>query len=487
MARSPLLSNLIPVVLVWLMVLPYASQSAVLDDLNLPELGAGGGAPTSLNQEHALGQRFLRAVRAQTPNFDDPLLNDYLEHQIYRLASYSDLEDFRLYIVMINNPTINAFAAPGGILGIHHGLFLTATSVHEFSAILAHELAHLSQRHFARGLEDSRKAGVISIAGLLAGAIIAAYGGGEAGIAAMTTSQGLMQAQRLSYSRTRESEADRVGINTLTRAGLDPRAMAYMFEHLDRATRTDGDQIPEFLRTHPVTRNRITDAYNQTESITKRQWPLDLEFQMMRARAIALSTSNPRESTPLLTSRQGTDDVLNIATDYLSVLLMTAAGDLDKARALLSRLRADMPLNIPLHLAEVDLYLRAKQLDSANALIDEALLINPGNYPLMIKKADIMIAMDRPEIASQLLTEVTEAKPLNDAAWYQLAEARGLSGDIIGVHQARAEYFLLNGDLERAEKQLSYAQPLARQNFQLSERIRNRLDEIRDLIDQLSR
>ena len=126
-----------------------------------------------------LGQRFLRAVRAQTPNFDDPLLNDYLEHQIYRLASYSDLEDFRLYIVMINNPTINAFAAPGGILGIHHGLFLTATSVHEFSAILAHELAHLSQRHFARGLEDSRKAGVISIAGLLAGAIIAAYGGGE--------------------------------------------------------------------------------------------------------------------------------------------------------------------------------------------------------------------------------------------------------------------------------------------------------------------
>ena len=80
MARSPLLSILIPVVLVWLKVLPYASQSAVLDDLNLPELGAGGGAPTSLNQEHALGQRFLRAVRAQTPNFDDPLLNDYLEH-----------------------------------------------------------------------------------------------------------------------------------------------------------------------------------------------------------------------------------------------------------------------------------------------------------------------------------------------------------------------------------------------------------------------
>ena len=136
MARSTLLSIFIAIGLVSLMVVSSVSPSAVVDDLNLPELGAGGGAPTSLNQEHALGQRFLRAVRAQTPNFDDPLLNDYLEHQIYRLASYSDLEDFRLYIVMINNPTINAFAAPGGILGIHHGLFLTATSVHEFSACL---------------------------------------------------------------------------------------------------------------------------------------------------------------------------------------------------------------------------------------------------------------------------------------------------------------------------------------------------------------
>ena len=90
--------------------------------------------------------------------------------------------------------------------------------------------------------------------------------------------------------------------------------MAYMFEHLDRATRTDGDQIPEFLRTHPVTRNELQTRTTKPESITKRQWPLDLNFQMMRARAIALSTSNPRESTPLLTSRQGTDDILNIAS-----------------------------------------------------------------------------------------------------------------------------------------------------------------------------
>jgi len=463
------------------------AASATFDDLNLPELGTGSSAVTSLAQEHALGQRFLRAVRAQTPSFDDPLIKDYLEHHIYRLAASSDLKDFRLYVVIIDNPTINAFAAPGGILGINHGLFLNATSVHEFSAILSHELAHLSQRHFARGLEDSRKAGVISIAGLLAGAIIAAYGGGEAGLAAMTTSQGLMQAQRLSYSRIRESEADRVGINTMIKAGLDPRAMAYMFENLERATRSDGDRIPEFLRTHPVTRKRISDAYNQTESLTKKSWPIDLEFQLMRARAEALSIKDSSARETNLTSRNASGEILQIANDYLRALVAIKSGDLDQARRLLDPLRNQYPLNIPFQITEVDLYLRAKQPDIAAAYLDEALMISPGNYPLTVKKADIMLALDRPEIASQLLTEIAESRPLDDAIWYQLAEARGLAGDIIGVHQARAEYFFLNGDLERAEKQLSYAQPLARQNFQLSERIRSRLDTFRDLRDELER
>ncbi|MDA1207234.1 MAG: M48 family metalloprotease, partial [Proteobacteria bacterium] len=146
-----LLRNLLLVTLTSLGVISAVSQAQ--DNLNLPELGGSSPTATSLAYEHELGQRFLRAVRAQTPGFEDPLVIDYLEHLIFRLAEYSDLEDRRLYIVLIRNPTINAFAAPGGILGINHGLFLHAETRHEFSAILAHELAHLSQRHFARGVE----------------------------------------------------------------------------------------------------------------------------------------------------------------------------------------------------------------------------------------------------------------------------------------------------------------------------------------------
>jgi len=284
-----LLRNLLLVTLTSLGVISAVSQAQ--DNLNLPELGGSSPTATSLAYEHDLGQRFLRAVRAQTPGFEDPLVIDYLEHLIFRLAEYSDLEDRRLYIVLIRNPTINAFAAPGGILGINHGLFLHAETRHEFSAILAHELAHLSQRHFARGVEAGKKAGVITIAGLLAGVILGATAGSEAGMAALTTSQGIASTQKLSYSRTRESEADRIGISTMIRADLDPRAMAYMFERLDRLNRGTGDQVPEFLRTHPVTKSRISDAYNQTLNTPNRdrhQWA-----KIMEGRKV-LHTGQPR-------------------------------------------------------------------------------------------------------------------------------------------------------------------------------------------------
>ena len=178
-----LLRNLL--LLAFFVVSDAATKASANSELNLPELGSSSSAATSLTFEHELGQQFLRAVRAQTPGFEDPLVIDYLEHLIFRLAEHSDLEDRRLYIILIKNSTINAFAAPGGILGINHGLFLHAETRHEFSAIIAHELAHLSQRHFARGIDASKKAGVISIAGLLTGAILAATAGGDADMAAL--------------------------------------------------------------------------------------------------------------------------------------------------------------------------------------------------------------------------------------------------------------------------------------------------------------
>ena len=234
------------------------------NNLNLPSLGDHSSGIISLEQERTLGQHFLRSLRAGAPLVDDPILQEYLELLIYRLASHSQLQDRRLDLVIINNKTLNAFAAPGGIVGVNLGLFLTGESEAEISAILTHELAHVSQRHFARRTEASKKAGLANIAGLLAGLILIATSAGDAGMAAITTSQAVTQSEMLRYSRSREAEADRVGIDTLVEADLDPRAMAYMFERLNRSNRINGIDIPEFLLTHPVTKDRIADSYAQT-------------------------------------------------------------------------------------------------------------------------------------------------------------------------------------------------------------------------------
>lgn len=454
-----------------------ASQAAPHD---LPTFGDSTSGIISMNQERRIGQQFLRSVRAGAPTLDDPVLQNYLEHLIYKLASNSQLSDRRLDIVLIRNPTLNAFAAPGGIIGIHHGLLSYAETEHELSAILSHELAHLSQRHFARQLAQGKKSGVVSLAGLLAGVILAATAGGDAGIAALTAGQAYGQNQFLKYSRDREAEADRVGIHTLVDAEMDPRAMAYMFERLQRASRySTGNRIPEFLRTHPVTKSRIADSYNQTQNYPKNTYPLNLDYQMMRVRARVLTArSMPAEIDQLRSKIKTDNELMQTAHKYGLVLALTRELDFDGARAQIQELREQLPMNIPLMIAEAEIYEEAQQSDQAIARLERALTANPNNYPITVNLGETLMAGRQPHAALDILIPLSIERPNDEYLWYLLAEAYGLANNIPGVHEARAEFFVLNGNFDQAIKQLGYALPLVRNNFQQTSRIRQRLDEI---------
>ncbi|MEC8820879.1 MAG: tetratricopeptide repeat protein, partial [Pseudomonadota bacterium] len=294
-------------------------------------------------------------------------------------------------------------------------------------------------------------------------------------------SQGLAQTQQLSYSRTREAEADRIGITTMINADIDPRAMAYIFERLDRLTRYSGDLIPEFLRTHPVTRLRIADAYNQTESLTKKKWPLDLNYQLMRTRAIVLS-HDPKETLALFGKNNNPKNpVQAIAHQYGRALALTLTGEIREAEQLISSLRKNAQNNIAYQIAEAKLLAADYKPKTAVKLLEASLNINPGNYPLAMARAELLIQLKRPGEASQTLLELSQSRPDDETVWYHLAEALGLANDISGVHQARAEYFVLNGDLDQAIKQLGYALPLVRQNFQASAKIKQRIEEVWNL------
>ena len=199
------------------------AQPALADDL--PSLGDSSSSIVSPEQEHQLGRAWLSILRGQVRQLEDPLLKDYVERSVYRLAETSQLNDRRLEFILLASPQLNAFAAPGGIIGINGGLFLHAQTEAEYASVLAHELAHLSQRHFARGLEAQKRMQIPLMAAMLAGVIAAAAGGGDLGMAALASTQAAAIQEQRRFSRQNEQEADRIGLINLSKAGFDPRAM----------------------------------------------------------------------------------------------------------------------------------------------------------------------------------------------------------------------------------------------------------------------
>ncbi|HIG41875.1 MAG TPA: M48 family peptidase [Gammaproteobacteria bacterium] len=457
--------------------------SMAVDSNNLPSLGDYTSGIVSLEQERAIGQEFLRSLRAGAPLVYDPVLQEYLELLIYKLASHSQLKDRRLDLVIINNESLNAFAAPGGIVGVNLGLFLFGESESEISAILAHEIAHLSQRHFARRSEAGKKASLTSMVGLLTGVVLMATSNSEAGMAAISASRAITQSEMLRYSRSREAEADRVGINTLLEAELDPRAMAHMFERLNRASRFDGRDIPEFLLTHPVTKNRIADSYAHTEKQPLKVFDESLDFHLMRARILTMIAESNVDTILRMTDKLTTgDEVTQTAARYGLALAQNGAGQFDNSMRNIMRLRAEYPSKIAFILAEADIHVSAERYENALAVLEQALLIAPGNYPLTMAHAETLMKAKQADAAVAILLMMTQTRANDQDVWFLLAEAYGLARNGAGVHQARAEYFILVGNFDQALKQLGFATPLVRGNFQENARIQQRINEIYEML-----
>tara|TARA_B100001971_G_C18250922_1_gene578134 strand:+ start:79 stop:1563 length:1485 start_codon:yes stop_codon:yes gene_type:complete len=448
----------------------------------LPVIGDTTSGLISLDMERELGQAFLRSLRSQAPTVSDALLKDYLEFLIYRLAYHSQLQDRRLDLVVIDSPQLNAFAAPGGIIGINLGLFIHAETENEFSAILAHELAHLSQRHFARQVDSSRRSTLTVLAGLLASIILISTTGGDAGLAAITASQALAQQSALRHSRGREAEADRVGMLTLVEADKDPRAMAYMFEQLAKLNRYAGERMPEFLMTHPVTQSRIADSYNQSNQYPVKKFDQSLDYQLMKARVLVLQEKYPQNSVKQMQQVSTLErHFQKIARQYGLLLALTRVNRTEEAVELLRPLLDEFPGKIAFILAQTDIDLAAQRYQQAIAMLEKHLKINPDNFPLTMQYAEALLKVDKPDQAEYVLEKLTATRPTDPDVWYLLAETYGLADNIPGVHQARAEFFLLTGRLDQAAKQLSFALPLVVDNFQITARINERLLDISKL------
>ena len=233
-------------------------------DLNLPNLGDRVSGVVSLEQERMIGQGFLEQVYAQAPLINDPIIQEYTELLIYRLSETSQVKDRDFTIVLIDEKSLNAFAAPGGVIGVNGGLFLNADNEAQLASVLGHELAHLSQRHFARNVLRGRDANLASSLVMVSAIALAIISNNPS---AFIAGPAALAQQQLRYSRIFEREADRYGFNNLIAAGYDPAGMGEMFENMAKIRKLAGDNPPEFLLTHPITSSRVSDAFNAADQI----------------------------------------------------------------------------------------------------------------------------------------------------------------------------------------------------------------------------
>ena len=452
----------------------------VLAQVNLPVLGDSVSGTVSSQDEYDFGREFLRSVRKQTPVLDDPLILEYVSTLTYKLAANSELTDHRLEFVLIDSDVLNAFAAPGGIIGVNAGLFLNARNEGQFASVLAHELAHISQRHYARSVEQSRNSTLPNIAGLLAGLAIAAAAGGEAGQAALMVNQARSLDNQLRFSRSHEQEADRIGIRTLYNAGFDPEDMAGMFEGMLRS-RNFSQKLPEFMSTHPLDENRVADSRNRALGYPAVNHVPNPEFLLMRERVIMhysksldADIADRERALPQLNGAEAD------AARYGLALAKAKQGRHVEASELVESLLRQDRSRISYIVLDAEVAMAAGDHARAISILEPALALNPDNHALTITYANALTLAKRHAEAVGVLQKHAANRPNDEQVWYDLAELAGLAGNITLVHEARAEYFICVGEFARAKDHLNFA--LQQEADRLTAaRLRSRLEYIRDI------
>ncbi|MCG8415675.1 MAG: M48 family metalloprotease [Pseudomonadales bacterium] len=425
---------------------------------SLPSLGDRISGTVSLTQEYQLGQQFLSQIRRSAPTIPDALLNTYLENVSFKLAARSQLQDRRLSFVIIDSQEINAFAAPGGIIGVNTGLFLNARTEAEFASVMGHELAHVSQRHFARGIDQAQAGRFGQLAGLLASVLIMATSDAGQGTAALSAVQGLAMDQQLRFSRSNETEADRIGQDTMYAAGFDPAAQASMYEQLLAQNRF-GRRPPEFLLTHPLTESRIAASRGRASRYPTREYSPNLEYQIMRARIVAHYALDKEALVADIQQRlaASTSTFTREANSYALAVAYWENEQFAEAERTLAPLLEKYPNQISLVVTQAEIYTRQNEPRRAMDYLERHLEINPNNHPLTMAYVDALLEARSYNEAAEMMSAHTRYRENDHHLWYQLAETWGQAGNISQVHQARAEYFMLVGDFGNAREQLRFA------------------------------
>ena len=476
-------STRVKILVALVVMMTSLSSVAQTEKLDLPDMGASSDTILSRAEEEEYARALVRQMRAYDVLVDDPLISDFFEDMGYRLASNSDRPDKAFTFVVLDQDVVNAFAAPGGVIALYSGLILSADDQNEVAGVLAHEIAHVTQQHLYRALEQ-QQAMTIPIALAMLAIAIAGGGDGEAIQGALMSGQAAAAQAAINYTRQNEYEADRIGISTLSRAGYDPAGMSEFFEKMGRITRAMGEGPPEFLRTHPVSVSRIAEAENRAASMPKPEPSEGRDFYLIQARLRVLAEKSPDTSLEWFDHRAGRADITAAeadAIDYGRAIALQRKGEFGEARRLLLNLNERVPhIAFELQLAELD-----RDAGNDNNAIDRLSGLYhsfPGNHAISLHYAETLLKSGDPEPAEtaagvlrrQLLTHD------DDPRLYELyARSANIAGDRVRAREAIAESYYLRGGIHEAAMQL---QELAKEedlDYYQRSRITARINELR--------
>lgn len=456
------------------------SHLAQADSYDLPELGSVSGAFMTPTQEKRLGQAFMRNIRASEKIIDEPFAREYIEKLGKSLTSISgedSANNFNFFI--IDNPQVNAFAGPAGHIGIYSGLILTTQSESELAAVVAHEIAHVTQKHLMRAFHEASQLSIPSAAILLAAVILGATVGGDAALATAVTGQAALIQGQINFTRANEKEADRVGINTLADASFDPHAMPVFFERMGRKNRAYASELPEFLRTHPVTTSRIADSLSRADQFPYQQHRDHLHYHLVKNLIRHNSFFKPGDSEKYFRANLEEGRYRNAASQRFGLALaLMDQRKFKQAEQQINQLLKDHPQEAVFLIFDSRLNAQTGKLSAAIKSLEKSASFLPDNYSISMQLAELYIQAGQYDKAINLLQLITLLRPDDDLVYQRLAEAAGKNQNIAVAHAYQADYLYLNGQLEAAIKQLEIALQQEGIDFYLASRLEAKLQNL---------
>lgn len=443
----------------------------------LPDLGNEFRAVLPVEKERLLGEMMMSELRAAGLSHPDPLVHEYVKHIGNRLTPYMSMPygEMQIKFFAVNDKTMNAFAFWDGHVAVHSGLITATETESELAGVMAHELAHIAQQHSIRMMSDNKRLMPITIAESIAAVAI--------GIPELILPAWANHAQQmLNYSRQFEQEADRLGLQILSKANFDPQGLPNMLERMNLQTRFH-NMPPEYLLTHPLFDSRLSDTRSRANSFVFRQRASSNMYHLIKARI------NVQNATNLQHFIDEHEQILNtqryknkLAADYTYAYAWLAKGSPTKAWEILQPISAAYPDDLIIQITAAEIEIQLHKTNAAMQRMQRLAKVFPDSSAVLLQYANLLNQANQPTLARNVLQRYKSLYKPEPAYFEHVRQTEGMLGNQVGVYEANAEWFLLHGDLNEALKQLELALDQKNPDPKTNNRLKNRKQEIAQLL-----